>query len=115
MKFARVADVIRLAQSLVERSRRAAERWPEPLKSAVRGVWRRLPPRDRRFLLQNLESEERRRRVLASPAYCASVRRESGYWQAQAGPSPDRCRWFLAHPTVRRALNRRMGLEAPDF
>jgi SAM-dependent methyltransferase len=89
-----------------------------PLIEGLRWIWRRLPPRDPRFLLQRLETEEERRRLLASPHHAAFVRREGAHWsglaQAPAGgarsdsengasaPRRPVIADFQAHPVVQR-------------
>jgi len=107
--------------------RRHLNRIPAPILSGIRWVWRRLPPPDPRFLLQNLESEQRRLKFLRSPHYRRFADREAQYWSEQIptetsdGPDSTPCgeqagvKNLLEHPTIRREMNRRAGLETRDI
>lgn len=95
-----------------------------------------MPPADRRFLLQDLEDEARRRAFLASPLYRAFSEQEMRYWGsfheetppeaprpavpetaslASVPQPPARIRYYKEHPVVEREIHRRACPDAPDI
>src|SRR5262245_37864270 len=52
----------------------------------LRHIWRRLPPRDPRFLLQNLDSEAQREKFLNQRAYHLFLEKEYAFWEREYSP-----------------------------
>ncbi|MEN6627562.1 MAG: class I SAM-dependent methyltransferase [Candidatus Sumerlaeia bacterium] len=100
---------------------------PRPVAQAGRAVWRRLPPRDKRYLLHDLETESKRTAFLESPDYRRFCDIEGAYWAgvssgdiagapaAEAEPAPARIEHVWQHPLARKLLYAIPGLNAPDF
>ena len=105
--------------------KRSLDRLPRPASRMLRALWRRLPPRDPRFMLQSLETARAREALFNSPHYARFVEREIAHWTSEsqsAGRAPEnsstagkvRFRQFLAHPVVREAVQRRACPETGD-
>ncbi|MCE5229917.1 class I SAM-dependent methyltransferase [bacterium] len=98
---------------------------PRPLAQAARSLWRRLPPKDKRYLLQDLETEKKRGRFLKSREYREFCEIEGRFWAGFAEEtdqsdqsdknSPATLGHFLEHSVAREMFYRAPGLAAPDF
>src|SRR5688572_30366346 len=58
----------------------AVLRMPEPLREPLQRVWRRAPPADRRFLLQDLDDPQKREALLYSADYAGFAAQEMRHW-----------------------------------
>jgi len=108
---------------------------PEPWRRPLQQLWRRLPPHDPRFLLQDLEDEARRSAFLHSAHYRRFAEQEGRFWSAcqqceegdrapaaTAEPKngaatfvPGRNLEYTAHPLIQRELQRRICPEGDDL
>lgn len=90
----------------------------------LRSLWRWLPPRDKRYLLQDLETPAARESFISSSAYAHFQKIEAAHWSqpakdsagaaaggGQAASGLSAFQYVLAHPLVRAELDRRTRVD----